>query len=243
MLEAVVRERPILFSGPMVRALLDGRKTQTRRIVKPQPFPTSEPPDAWVWSGKAGGKPYATDSVHDDWPASLLPACPYGVPGDRLWVRETLRYIEREVGPREFDGSWCYAADDIAIEVPLGSEGASIAWAHHKATDTCPSIHMPRWAARLTLELVRVRVERVQDISGDDAFAEGIQIPVSEPGRPLLCLTSRIPFDSVSAKHPKEWGKDEYARFEYAQLWNSINGPASWESNPWVWVLDFRVVP
>lgn len=126
-----MKERPILFSGPMVRAILDGRKTQTRRVVKPR------------------------QGMLDDWTG--LP-CPYGKPGDRLWVRETC-YFEQP------HGEVIYRADP-GSEKALDPEFTGLRWR--------PSIHMPRWASRITLEIVNVRVERLQDIRVDDARAEGV---------------------------------------------------------------------
>ena len=164
-------ERPILFNGPMVRAILDGRKTMTRRIVK------------------AG--------TRDDWNA-----CPYGVIGDRLWVRETWRcFGGREYEYQQHQPSIIYRADDG----PTHNEGG---WR--------PSIFMPRWASRITLEITGVRVERLQDISEADAEAEG-----------------------CTGDHRAD--RDSDAAQEFRSLWNQINGKrASWDSNPWVWVVEFR---
>ena len=173
-------ERPILFSGPMVRALLDGRKTQTRRVVKPQP-------DAAL-----GDLPGAA------WNAGFVNvSCPYGAPGDTLWARETW-------GP--FEGGFIYRADEGPNVKP--DDGR---W--H------PSIHMPRWASRLTLHIKSVRVERLQEISEADALAEGCTAKLAEEAPAL----------------------DE-ARQDFRELWESINGPGSWDANPWVWVVEFKRV-
>lgn len=187
-----MREHPILFSGPMVRAILSGTKSQTRRIVKPQPPPERE-------------------AILAKFPKQK--GCPYGQPGDRLWVRETLKC--------DTHGNWHYAADNDVVQLPAGSAWTEhmLAWAHHKDGDTCVSIHMPRWASRITLEITGVRVERLQDISHRDALAEGVDYDVSKPdGAPL-------------------------PRFQ--ALWDKINGKrAPWASNPWTWVLSFkRVAP
>ncbi len=185
-----MKERPILFSAPMVRAILDGRKTQTRRVVKHQPIP----PDAFP--------------------------CPYGQPGDRLWVRESFQPIHADGVERE-DTDWgtgkgyaChYPATDEIIEWVDGDD---------KITSRCkPSIHMPRWASRINLEITGVRVERLQEISGMDAMCEGVHVP------PNL---------------PNDWAKLEFARHEFYHLWASINGEKSWASNPWVWVVGFKLV-
>jgi len=190
-----MKERPILFSGPMVRAILEGRKTQTRRIVKPQP-------------------------VETEWRRI---ACPYGQPGDRLWVKETFATKqvkgltiastkpndpEAEMLARATHRFRAYRADQWENdEVPEG-----MTWR--------PSIYMPRWASRLTLAIVRVRVERLQDITEEDAIAEGSQEPALVPivG---ACLTERA---------------------VYAKLWEAINGAGSWALNPWVWVVEFKRV-
>lgn len=170
-----MKERPILFSGAMVRAILEGRKTQTRRLVKPQPPSTARSKKPWC-------------SVED-----LLKACPYGVAGDRLWVRETFANNGYEL---------FYRADGVALPPRMPSGPAK--WK--------PSIFMPRAACRLVLEVTAVRVERLQEISGGDAWAEG----VSDGPRPSLAIAC------------------------YRRLWDSLNAKrAPWASNPWVWVLTF----
>jgi hypothetical protein len=188
-----MKERPILFSAPMVRALLDGMKTQTRRIA-----------DDFI--GFAGsGQPL---TVRGGSPCEYV--CPYGQPGDRLWVREAWKAhsVFDNVPPRDIPKTcvW-YPADSGYMP---GSRAR-------------PSIHMPRWASRITLEIVSVRVERLQDISEADALAEG----VSDTG-------SMITGD----------GANEISGpiAEYAVLWESINGHRSWEANPWVWVVEFKRV-
>lgn len=214
------KERPILFSGDEVRAILDGRKTQTRRPIKCccnqmhlgrllGTWGLSQPPFQWQgdvddvnWqhfgrTPKVGDwiEHYQTDV--DDC-ASQVVTCPFGVPGDLLWVKET-HFLECDgVGV-------VYRASGEFLE---GWTKRGLRWR--------PSIHMPRWASRVTLEVVSVRVERVQEITEDDAIAEGAQcagVPAS--------LTNRGAF---------------------AKLWNKINGPDSWNANPWAWVVEFRRV-
>lgn len=189
-----MKERPILFSGPMVRAILDGTKTQTRRVVKPQfaadaipvEMPATDPAGGWVVPGHSGVWWCDAAANPDD-----VRRCPYGQPGDRLWVREawarTRVFGAEMVVYREGDNRTDYGGP----------------WK--------PSIHMPRWASRITLEITSVRVERLQDISEADAIAEGVY---TDPASPA--------YDA------------------YAQLWDEINGPGSWAANPWVWVLEFR---
>jgi hypothetical protein len=238
-----MKERPILFSSPMIRALLDGRKSQTRRLVKPGPS------QKWLTPRIFGEvRRWAQDGTHPDWwkmavgqPTTLIHCghemdgghigsirCPHGAPGDRLWVREAwnlgraLRNCEGTIddemdwpgpipkddprGKRLLD-DWClgYAAD--------GGEGK---WR--------PSIHMPRWASRLTLEITAVRVERLQDISHEDVLAEGV-----------------APEDILASEGARAEGtiRDLYRR-GFASLWSSIHGPGSWEANPWAWVVEFK---
>lgn len=183
----------------MVRAILDGRKTQTRRVVKFQTAPTEYPQGNGAKFVQIGGKQYWWNS-QDDHPAHVTKACPYGTPGDRLWVRETFHTV---------DGASAFYRADYERN-PKGDKEHGIVWT--------PSIHMPRWASRITLKVADVRVERLQDISEKDAWAEGCE-----------------GFDDdVSG------GKSGYC--EYAELWEAINGKGSWEANPWVWVVEFREI-
>lgn len=223
-----MRERGILMSGPMVRALLDGRKTQTRRIVKFRDCNDDQSlHNVWrAWNGKS----------HDWQDGDEIIRCPYGVPGDRLWVRETwgCKAADR---PGVSDGRRPQPGDSIQY---AANDADAWQW-RDGSLPWRPSIHMPRWAARLTLTITDVRVQRVQDIDGDDALAEGVQIPVSAPSVPLLRMSSRVPFALASPKHPREWGRDEYARFEFLHLFYDINKRASVDANPWVWALTFTV--
>ncbi len=185
----------------MVRAILDGKKTQTRRIIKPQPEYFSLP-----------GVPRKTISpgVHPYIP------CPYGQPGDRLWARENFSgpYYQSKCKPSRWSDSdqiWYWADGD-----PETGD-----WTRPK-----PSIHMPRWASRILLEIAAVRVERLADISKDDAMAEGI---VLQPdGGFGLADSTHYNFSDPTDS--------------YCCLWESINGAGSWLSNPWVWVVEFKRV-
>ncbi len=183
-----MKERPILFSAPMVRAILAGTKTQTRRVVKPvgddDGFVLQDYGDGW-W-------PYRSDDGESTMKNGMeIPhACPYGQPGDRLWVREAWADCDKLVR--------YYATDDV-----------------HPLRKKRPSIHMPRWASRITLEITSVQVEHLQDISVADCIAEGI--PRGGPENP-----------------------DNIERREYQTLWESINGAGSWNANPWVWVVAFK---
>jgi hypothetical protein len=210
-------ERPILFSAPMVRAIINGQKTQTRRVIKFQMEPTPYPQTDRVQYVKIGGKQYWWNSQHDH-PAHVTKACPHGQPGDRLWVRETWA----EVGTMD-PGLIVYRADYPDC-VPRQYQNvppvSKITWK--------PSIHMFRRHSRILLEITGVRVERLQDISRDDGMAEGI---VYQPdGGFGLADSTHYNFSDP--------------RFSYQSLWEQINGEASWVANPWVWVVEFkRVMP
>ena len=191
-------ERPILFSAPMVRAILSNTKTQTRRVVK----------DTGL---------YAIDAaIHGPETAArellaLASRCPYGIPGDRLWVREAWGFNP------DFPG----LLGHIFFRADCGHEHDGIKWR--------PSIHMPRAASRITLEVTEVRVERLAIISEADAIAEGLK-PLSEG-------TDRT--WTVDADPRSE---HESPRDTYRWLWESINGPGAWDKSPWVWVVEFRRV-
>lgn len=186
------RERPILFSAPMVRALLDGRKTQTRRIVKGAALD-------WL------------DSFTPEFVASAENRlCPYGVPGDVLWVRETLKRAPH---------LWTYAADGEPVGWPARQGLAG------KTRDTVVSIHMPRDACRLRLRITDVRVERLNYISDADCEAEGVR----EPSLGDTVWSGMFGMDRASC-HP---------RIAYAVLWDSIHGDRAWDLSPWVWVVTF----
>jgi hypothetical protein len=201
-----MKEHPILFSGPMVTAILAGRKTQTRRIVKS---------DVHAFGLDAGREDamregYAWFQANgDDLPGNHLVTSPYGGPGGRLWVRENLKYDWKTE-------DWRYRADDQRV-----SE-------HHQPVRPRPdrwplgivnSIHMPRDVCRIELEVVAVRVERLQDISGADAHAEGIERDTTGN---FVCRADPV--------------------LGYRTLWEQINGHGSWGHNPWVWVIEFKRV-
>lgn len=202
--EGKVKERPILFSGPMVRAILDGKKTQTRRVIKPQP------------EMELDGECLPDGSCYGGWEPVLPPWCkwPYQN-GMRLWVRETWG--------KTVEGTVCYRANEPGSIVSR--------WR--------PSIHMPRLASRITLEITGVRVERLQEMRRDDAFAEGVEhvnpysvTPGLPPGMPA-CFKNYQKDDGWFAADPVA---------SFRSLWQSINGPGSWDASPWVWVIEFRMV-
>ena len=198
-----MKERPIIFSSPMVRAILDGRKSQTRRIVKNIGIAPGIGP---ILKGSDDAK---------EWPQY----CPYGKPGDRLWVRETwqgpLFYDEI---PEDWNSDkyktpeYCYyKASGDSCDFTDSDDNFVERWS--------PSIHMPRWASRILLEVTNVRVERLHDISEEDAIAEG-------------CNPAIVGSDLEHLKY----------RAGYQTLWESINGQGSWVLNPWVWVIEFMVL-
>lgn len=211
-----MRERPILFNAPMVRAILDGRKTQTRRAVRPQPRDPYNGTDL-----RSGGAARA-----------LSGPCPYGAPGDRLWVRETFnlgRPVENSEGVVDDELAWIgrLPKEDPRKQVFMSK------WRLGYAADGCegamrPSIHMPRWASRITLEVTCVRVERLQDITESDARAEGAAHRISPGGD----LAGAFDFCETPINY----------RAHFRDLWDSINGPDAWNANPWVWVVQFRRV-
>jgi hypothetical protein len=206
-----MKERPILFSAPMVRALLAGTKTQTRRVVKPQPDSTHSGYPYWNIGGYRASW---CRSAEDGGP--LVPTnpllCPYGQPGDRLWVRETFGHFERNENFKPGCDVF-YRADGDCLELEP--------WR--------PSIHIPRWASRILLEITSVRIERLQDISHEDARAEGLECMAGAP---------ECGYRNYLDKTSQDWTLSP--RESFPSLWESINGPASWSANPWVWPLDLR---
>lgn len=183
-----MKERPILFSGPMVRSILAGAKRQTRRVFKTR--------NGGVWPNP------------NDLPGmrQVLRTCPYGQPGDRLWVRET----HGNLALPGYSPVWTYRAD--------AREGEG--WDLPTGFQWVPSIHMPRAASRITLDVTGVRLERLQNISPDDCIAEGAW-PMEQ----------------------RELGRGHEAVAAFRELWSQINGSACWDANPIVWVLDFTLLP
>lgn len=239
-MKTAVQEKPILFSGPMVRAILEGRKTQTRRVVSKSNSETAAPwdrlefdeskwpkdlgfgflPDANGF--KKGGylhvptRPHADDSQDDpdDWTRNRV--YPRWEIGDRLWVRETWGLFDTEPKDGPERAHVYYRASDGNLH-----ECRYQLWR--------PSIHMPRWASRITLEITDIRAERLQEISEEDAVAEGAMY-----------------HDGLGIGH-SGWRHDygdvfSTAKSSFWHLWESINGKGSWDVNPWVWAISFRRV-
>jgi len=210
-------EKSIRLTDPEVRAILAGTKTQKRLVVKGLEVRASMPEPEF---------------------ASLLKCCPYGQPGDRLWVREAFALsvidpdgLSPEDDPENYDviyradpellgGGW---ADSDGKEIPPP-------WK--------PSIHMPSWASRILLEITAVRVERLQDISSAHVCHEGVDSWIEAGGE------VHAPYPGFDGQYPDKDGKVRVspARLAFCSMWESINGPGSWAANPWVWVIEFKRV-
>ena len=242
-----MRERPILFGAPMVRALLNCTKSQTRRSVKNQPpadccrvMVGNYHPTVIDRNGHEQPGPEVFGACSEDGAWGLV--SPYGMPGDRLWVRETF-WCDDE------DGSIIYRASGDAGIVETNKHETGLARYNWR-----PAIFMPRWASRITLEVTGVRVERLQDISEADAIAEGCcadkvytwwQGYFYQKGIDDLTHGEAIGdeppgwmIEPKKMKHRPWLHRD--ARWNYKILWESINGPGSWKINPSVWVIEFR---
>lgn len=197
-----MNEHPILFNNIMVRAILDGRKTKTRRAIRLDWWRCLDPED------------------HED-RTKVLMQCPYGHVGDRLWGRETLRRCE------DSEGSIPLVLYDAGRD-PVYQYARPAEW--HWANSVLPARYMPRWASRIMLEIVDVRVEQVQDISERDAIAEGMMVMPGHMHGPLIPNAVMVPYTHRDA---------------FEAIWDSINSQRgySWNSNPWVWVIEFlRIV-
>lgn len=188
-----MKERPILYSSPMVVAILEGRKTQTRRVIKN------------IGIAPGIGEIYKGSDDSREW----VKECPYGIVGNRLWVRESWRVSSAhdDVSPNQLP-------TDISVEYPATCHIDKLLGRKR------PSIHMPRWASRMILEITGIRVERLKDITPEDCSAEGCE-----------------PSTEAMSAH----GDSRYALYQsYFDLWEQINGKGSWDKNPWVWVIEFK---
>ena len=222
-----MKERPVIFNGEMVRAILDGRKTQTRRAISDRHFHLID-----VASQVGECYPLESGIDHANSQSYYREYCPFGQVGDRLWVREAYQ------GPLfNFDQMETYLEDTSKFERPefceYRADGGKTP-EYYDADDNLrygwkPSIHMPRWASRITLEITAVRVERLNDISEEDAKAEGVK-PAGDmlPDYPDTFLTPKGDFAT--------------AKVAFQRLWQSIYDEESWAANPWVWVIEFKQV-
>ena len=215
-----IKERPIIFSSEMVRAILNNRKSQTRRIIKPQPIDIlpMKVPNEWV----------TLDTINPH--HGKIIKCPYGIPGDILWVRETWCPVD----DTEYDGEkWVdYSATpryaEPGVSHPAGWENSpddDLGALHWR-----PSVFMPRWASRITLEIINVCAERVQDISEEDAKAEGIDV---------LKVNVPDPESGFNVGDPLESYRDVFAWY-----WNKLNAKRGfgWDNNPFVWCISFKIM-
>lgn len=250
-----MKERPILFSAPMVRAILAGTKTQTRRILKPGPRQEWLEPDFLQTCGAkiawADGRLGVQVLQPGGGPATWI-ACPFGAPGDQLWGREAWKphSLYAHMKPSEMpQAKVFYRADD-------GYAPSNTPWV--------PGIHMPRWASRILMEITDVRVERLQDISEADAIAEGLyrSTPTPDDFEWLQAHNDERGLETTPEElaefakgvwmapgvpqgfglTPEERRRDQWGptpQFCYQLIWEHINGHGSWEANPWVWVVEF----
>lgn len=224
-----MKERPILFSAPMVRAILEGRKTQTRRAFSDR---TKFAFDCAAQIGEVSLF-LDQDELGKNDLGYVLDFCPYGKAGDRLWVRETWRGWVCINPPSESRKL------GVARYVPAQMECKRLDYKATQAADNepyRPSIHMPRWASRIQLEIVSVRAERLNDISADDAIAEGIEVD-PEPWDQTIAFKNYADSGWIP-KWAEHWETAEIESFK--SLWESINGEGSWNENPWVWAIEFK---
>ena len=244
-----MKERPIIFTAPEVRAILAGRKTMARRVVK-LPEIISEPGDAdatsvgWLDHHESGPGWHGWMTEYPE-EGSVPLRCPYGQPGERLWVREKWGYFDPDGGSTDVEdrGPPAPFCDEMMQEGhPLRdywrrriAYAATWQMPRYGCGPDAPArwrspIHMPRWASRITLEIESVRVERLQDISETDALAEGCP-----------CYVCGAPLDGNSEANCHCFHRTATAS-DYRDLWEHINGAGSWEKNPFVWVILFRRV-
>ena len=212
------KERPIIFRGDMVRAILDGRKTQTRRVVKAARDRNGS--GCELAPCEIAGEVNGADPDYS--------FCPYGQPGDRLWVRESFCEALSNYEEEREQTTVYYRADGQEVVVDDGDGYAETNKDGTLKSPWKPSIHMPRWASRITLEITDIRVERLQDISEDDADSE--------------CFGGDIPgniFPDLFPGNFDAWGHLSIPEC-FGRVWDAINGQGSWSANPWVWVLEFK---
>ncbi len=213
MTEPIIKSSPILMSGPMVLATREGRKTMTRRIINPQPSYVDK--DGRWYRMPSGG--YSLNCY----------TCPYGKPGDRLWVREAFRYSLR--GDESLKGYITgidYRSDGLFKRIQFDEWQIN----NYDAFKVRPSIHMPRWASRINLEITDIKVERVQDISFNDILSEGVNERLNKIGR-----------DNLKKIRP-EWPLETEVRYVWACLWDTINGSGAWKRNDYVWAISYEEI-
>lgn len=230
-----MKERPILYSSPMIVAILEGRKTQTRRAIKSparnmqkqghEVIRRNPDNDPWykdhIWSMRVDGGSWA-DYTHE----RFLQLCPYGAIGDRLYARETTREV-------------CIGSISIT-EYVADNSLSEAEWNYPRPVR--PSIHMPRSLSRILTEITDVRVQRLQDITSEEAKAEGLK-GISNDGRTVkfgIPDLDGYPRTDNQGWPWQEWESDPVVA--YKRLWEKINGKGSWDKNPWVWVIEFKII-
>lgn len=225
-----MKEIPILFSTPMVQAILEGRKSQTRRQIKPQAMVDEK--GRLIWKNAPAGK---TKEIEKGLPISygLKDYCPYGRPGDLLWARETFRKYCKvdEFGYTRYDQEVIeFAADNPPMINECDGDGCTMFKKDgtEKFISWRPSIFLPKEAARIWLQVTDVRVERLQDISEEDAKAEGVE----KIDDSIFCWRH----------YGGKYAGCSTARNSFQSIWKSINGDESWNINPWVWVISFNIL-
>ena len=254
----LTKEHPILFSTPMVQAILEGRKTQTRRVIK-----------APILEEFAKKGIELSDIGHEIY--NYEGYARYGQPGDLLWVRETVKlgawrkdgrmafdykaspeirktqWVEFEDDPvgEKFTKLWVSATDELLKKGVKPDENGMYSWEPGKSPlKWKPSIHMFKAAARLWLEVEEIRVERVQNISDEDIIAEGVRIPVNGPKNVVFILgkeNNAISFlPQIDIDKGERWNQHQLLFAHWAELWCKVNGRKSWNANPWVWVVSFK---
>lgn len=249
-----MKERPILFSALMVRAILSGAKSQTRRVMKPQPVKAGS---FWEWAG--AGWSMDLGPIYPVPGHTLSVRCPYGQPGDLLWVRESWRIgawcveegslcIDYRDGPRkewieiedgdEFEKYWIQCSEELEHKGIEPDADGRYTWEPGSSPLRWrPSIHMPRWASRITLRITSVRVERLHTIGEKDAIAEGIEYDAGGDDWP------NQPHEGGFRNYLSKYDAcDLLPNASFRSLWRSINGDDSWDANPWVWVIEFERV-
>lgn len=199
--------KPITMTGDSPAKIIAGLKTMTRRLVKPQPDAIHDGEPYWFVGGYRAGEYRATGNVLHK--AANPIRCPYGKPGDKLWVKEKWGYIDFENGADFNAAESAIAYWASGEQIPIKNR-----WRHQR--------YMPRWASRIWLEITSVRMERLQDISNDDARAEGVL-----PAYAGQCVSLGHPFNALPL---------------FRELWGHINGSGSWDANPWVWVIGFKQI-
>ncbi|WP_287918079.1 hypothetical protein [Comamonas sp.] len=229
-----MKETGLMFKAPLVHAILAGQKTQTRRLLKPQPAPNHPHDGGTKWVLERGLHTPVGSVGHLSVREKMGLRCPMGQPGDRIYVRET--FVQGfKTDPSTGDLlQWGADGEELPMTTWFRATDGGISWSDDDGWETNvpwkPSIHMPKDLARIWLEITGVRVERLQDISNEDAIAEGVnRISHGREGDYYSAIRNE--------QHPKNW---TYPDDAFRELWESTGG--DWAANPWVWVIDFKTI-